>query len=85
MRQIQLRQLLYSGISLVVFILSTELADALSAQRNYQYSSSWGDTFWSFIVTLFISFPAFIACIGFAVAAVVSEIKIYNNNRAKKL
>jgi hypothetical protein len=85
MRQRQLMQLLYSSISLLVFVLSSELADALSTQRNYQYTSFWGDTFWSFIVTLLVTFPAFIACIGFVVAAIISEIKIYNNKRAKKL
>jgi hypothetical protein len=85
MRRVQLQQLLISALALFVFIVSSKLADGLSTSSTYDYTTWWGDTFWSVIVTIFVVFPSIIVCFGFVIAAIITEIKIYNKNRAKKV
>jgi hypothetical protein len=85
MRKAQLRELFFSLVALGVFIVSTQLISLLSNQQTSDYTAGWGNVGWSIVLLIFVAIPSLILSVILAVAAILNEMKIYNEKRARKL
>jgi hypothetical protein len=52
--------------------------------RTNDYTSSWGNLGGAILLTVFVAIPSLILAVFFAMTAVLNELKIYNDKRAKK-
>jgi uncharacterized membrane protein len=85
MRRVQLQEIFFSIVALVVFLISTRLISLLSNQQTSDYTTGWGNVGWSLVLTIFVAIPSLILSVVFAVAAILNEVKIYNEKKARKL
>jgi uncharacterized membrane protein len=85
MRKAELRELFFSLLSLIVFLLSIQLISKLTTERAYNYTTGWGNMGWALALVIFVSIPTIVISIVLIIAAAINEIKIYNENRTNKI
>jgi uncharacterized membrane protein len=85
MRKAELRELFFSLLSLIVFLLSIQLISKLTTERSYDYTTGWGNMGWALALVIFVSIPTILISVALIIAAALNEIKIYNEKRAKKI
>jgi uncharacterized membrane protein (DUF485 family) len=85
MRKAQLKELFFSILFFVIFVLSMRLISQFSNQQTSDYTTGWGNVGWSILLTVLVLIPSVLLSVFFAIAAILNEIKIYNEKRAKKI
>jgi hypothetical protein len=85
MRKAQLREIFFSVLFLILFLLSLSAISHLSNERTSDYTSSWEGLAGAMFITVFVAIPTLMLSVFFAIAALMNELKIYNDKRMKKL